>query len=224
MKRLLWLLTVTAILLVACAGPKPTPTAGDMLKRAGDAMLAMKSAQFKLTREGAPVVLDEKNATTFSEATGQYQAPDRVSATLKVSLAGTLLHVDLLWLPEGNFISNPLTGVFEKAPADLPFNGVALFKASGISAVLKDKIQNPKLVGEEKLDDVDTYHLSGEVNGQELAFLSANAFTASGPYPVEVWIEKSTFNLVRVHIAEPNGDGWLIEMFDIGKPVEIKAP
>jgi hypothetical protein len=37
-------------------------------------------------------------------------------------------------------------------------------------------------------------------------------------------MEKSTYNLVRIHIAEPDGNGWLIDVFDINAAIEINAP
>jgi len=100
----------------------------------------------------------------------------------------------------------------------------ALFGAEGIPAVLKGGVQNPKLVGEEKIEDVDTYHLSGEADGKVLAPLTAGALTEGTLYPVDVWIEKATSNLVRVHITEPENNGWLIDVFGFNEPVEITAP
>ena len=55
------------------------------LNRAADAVLRLKSAQFTLTREGAPAFLDEKNGVTFTAAQCSYAAPDRVSCNVKVS-------------------------------------------------------------------------------------------------------------------------------------------
>ena len=224
MRTHFWRLVSSLLLLAGCSRPPPTPTPDQMLDQDAQAVLAMKSAQFTLTREGAPAVLDPQTGTTFTEAAGQYQAPDRVSAKVKVTLFGSVVEVEMRWLPEGNFVSNPLTGQFEAAPAGAAFDGAALFKEGGIPAVLKDKLQNPKLVGEEKVEDVETYHLSGEADGEELSALTAGALTSGTMYPVDVWIEKATSNLVRVHIAEPGGDGWLIDLFDVDQPVEIKAP
>jgi hypothetical protein len=41
---------------------------------------------------------------------------------------------------------------------------------------------------------------------------------------VNIWVAKNTFNIVRFHIAEPDGNGWQIEVYDINVPVEIQAP
>ncbi len=225
MKNFPFILLLVALSLAACSGgPPPTPTPAEMLVKAGDAVLALKSAQFALTREGPAAVLDAKTNLKFTEATGQYQAPDRVSAKVKVDLLGNVVEIEARWLPEGNFVSNPLTKQFQAMPADVAFNGAALFQAEGIPAVFKGGIQNPKLVGEEKIEDVDTYHFSGEADGKVLASLTAGALTEGTLYPVDVWIDKATSNLVRVHITEPENNGWLIDMFSVNEPVEIKAP
>ncbi|HLF01621.1 MAG TPA: LppX_LprAFG lipoprotein [Anaerolineales bacterium] len=218
-------LAIAAALLAACGPtPTPTPTPDELLDRAGEAVLAMTSAQFALTREGAPAVLDPQTNTTFSEATGQYLAPDRVSATAKVTLFGTVAEIQMLWVPEGVYISNPLTGALTKTTIDTAFNGAAMFGVNGAAAVLKDGLTNVQLVGTEKIDEIDAYHLKGEADGAKLGPLTAGALAADKTYPVDVWMDVATSNLVRIHVAESETDGWLLELFDINVPVEIKAP
>ncbi|MBI3244580.1 MAG: LppX_LprAFG lipoprotein [Chloroflexi bacterium] len=227
--RLSFLSVLALIWLAGCGGPStppptPTPTPDEWLDRAAQAALAIKSAQFTLIREGAPAVLDPATNTTFTEAAGKYQSPDRVSADVKVSLFGNVVSVQMLWLPEGNFISNPLTGAFSEAPAGATFNGVAVFGADGIPGVLKDGIQNATLVGAETVEEVETYHLKGEADGDKLAALTADTLAAGTSYPVDVWMNTTTYNPVRLHIAEPDGNGWTIDLFAFDEPVEINAP
>ena len=231
MKKSCLSLVLAMIWATACGGapsptptPIPTPTPDEWLDRAAQAVSGLTSAQFTLTREGKPAVLDVSTNTTFTEATGKYQAPDRVSATLKVSLFGNVVSVETLWLPEGNYISNPLTGSFQPAPASATFNGAAIFAASGIPSVLKDGVHNTTLVGTETIEDVETYHLRGEADGAQLASLAAGVLTAGTSYPVDVWMKTTDWYVVRLHITEPDGNGWLIDLFAINEPVEIKAP
>jgi len=224
MKKFPVMTFLVPLILAACAKPAPSLTPAEMLSKAGDAVLAMKSAKFTLTREGTPALLDAQSNSTFSEAAGEYQAPNRVSAQVKVTVFGNLLQVEMLWLPEGTYMSNPLTGQMTAAPAGVSFDGAALFQAGGIPAVLKSGIQNPKLVGSETVEDVASYHLSGTADGAVLSPLTAGALAAGTQYPVDVWVEKSGFNLVRFHIAEPDGNGWLIDVYDINAAVDIQAP
>jgi hypothetical protein len=202
----------------------PTPNPAEILSKAGDAMLAMKSARFSLLREGEPAVFDAASGMSFTEATGEYQAPDRVHAEVKVSLFGNVVQIEIYWLPEGVFISNPLTRQFESAPGDLGFDGAAMFQADGMPAVLKTGIQNPQRVGMETIEDVETIHITGEADGAVLAPLMAGALESGTLYPVDVWVDKTTYIPVRVHITEPDGNGWLIDLFDINAEIEIQLP
>src|SRR5215467_6408824 len=66
----------------------------DYLNQTANAILALKSDQFVLKREGAPVLLNEKKKITFTSAACAYSAPDRVSCNVKVSLKdGTIVKV-----------------------------------------------------------------------------------------------------------------------------------
>ena len=232
MLKMLFATLTTAIMLVGCTGavtptpipPTPTPTPDELLDRAAQAVSAMTSAQFSLTREGASAVLDPSTHTIFTEATGQYQAPNRVSASVKVSAGETVFQLEMRWLPEGNYITNPLTQTWTKMPPDFKFNGAAVFGPEGMASVLKDGIENVTLVGAETVEDQEAYHLKGEAAGDKVAPITAGLLSAEASYPVEVWMETSLSNVVRVHIAEPDGSGWVIDLFDINRPVDIKAP
>ncbi len=217
------------VLLVACAAPSappptPTPTPDELLDRAAQAILAMNSAKFQVIRQGTPAVLDPATGITMTEATGQYQAPDRVSASIKVNLFGNVVEIQMLWLPEGNFVTNPLTQAFEPAPAETGFDGADLFTPEGMPSVLQDGLQNVVLVGEEAIEGRQTYHLQGEADGESLASVTAGGLASGTVYPVDIWLDVLESYVVRLEITEPDGNGWLIDFFDINEPVEIQAP
>ena len=225
------ILALVAPGLTACASPPaptptpiPTPTPQDRLNRGAQAMLDMQSAKFTLIREGEPATLDPSLGLTFSEASGAYQAPDRVEATIKVGLFGNVIEIRMLWLPEGEFMTNPLTQTFLPTPPELSFDVAALFSPQGFPQVLRDGIQHAEFVASEGLEGVEVEHLRGEADGATLAPLTAGALTPGILYPVDVWIESTTGNVLRVHITEPNDNGWLIELFEIDVPVEISTP
>jgi len=207
-----------------------TPAAGrgaaqTYLTRMADAVLALKSTRFSLTREGTPAVLDEKNSITFTTADCAYAAPDRVSCNVKVSLKnGNILQLTRVWVPEGTFQSNPLTRQFGKAPADANFNGVVLFAKTGIPEILRTAVQKAQVVGRETLQNRPTLHLRGEVSGEKLNPLVGNTLKADVMYPVDCWIDEPSANTVRIHVTEPEGNGWLIDLFGTNEPVDIPTP
>jgi hypothetical protein len=195
------------------------------LNRAADAVLRLKSAQFTLTREGAPAFLDEKNGITFTAAQCSYAAPDRVSCNVRVSSkSGSILQLTRVWVPEGTFQSNPLTRQFAKAPLDSSFNGVVLFARTGIPEILQTSVQKPQLVGKETIRDKSTLHLRGEVRGEKLNPLMGSTLKPELMYPVDLWMEEQSATPLRIHVAEPEGNGWMIELFSANEPVDIPTP
>jgi len=205
------------------AGGKASPQ--EHLNRVAGAVLSLKSAQFTLTREGAPAFLDEKNGVTFTAAQCSYAAPDRVSCNVKVSSrTGSILQLTRVWVPEGTFQSNPLTRQFAKAPADSSFNGVVLFARTGIPAILQASVQKPQVVGNETTRDKRTLHLKGEVRGEHLNPLMGSTLKPGIMYPVDLWMEEQSAIPVRIHVTEPEGNGWLIDIFSPNEPVDIPTP
>jgi LppX_LprAFG lipoprotein len=195
------------------------------LNRVADAILKLKSAQFTLTREGTPAFLDEKNGITFTGAQCLYASPDRVSCNVKIaSKNGTILQVTRVWVPEGTFQSNPLTRQFGKIPADASFNGVVLFARTGVPDILRTGVQKPQQVGAETIRDKSTVHLKGEVSGARMNPLIAGTLKSDAMYPVDLWLEQSSAEPVRMHVTETAANGWLIDIFAVNEPVDIPTP
>jgi hypothetical protein len=195
------------------------------LNRTADAVLALKSTRFSIKREGTPAVLDAKNNITFTAADCVYSAPDRVSCNVKVALKnGSILQLTRVWVPEGTFQSNPLTRQFGKAPADANFNGVVLFARTGVPEILRTAVQTPQVVGSEALENRQTLHLRGKVSGEKLNPLVGSTLKPDVMYPVDCWIEEKSANAVKIHVTEPEGNGWLIELFGTNEPVDIPTP
>jgi hypothetical protein len=221
-------LLVSSIAIAAADAQKAAAgrdTVQTYLNRTADAVLALKSTRFSLKREGTPAVLDEKNNITFTTADCVYAAPDRVSCNVKVALKnGTILQLTRVWVPEGTFQSNPLTKQFGKAPADSNFNGVVLFAKTGIPEILKTGVQQARIVGTETIEGRATLHLHGEVSGEKLNPLVGQTLKPDVMYPVDCWIDEKSANTVRIHVTEPEANGWLIELFGTNEPVEIPTP
>jgi hypothetical protein len=195
------------------------------LNRTADAVLALKSTRFSLKREGTPAVLDAKNGITFTAADCAYSAPDRVSCNVKVSLKnGSIVQLTRVWVPEGTFQSNPLTRQFGKAPADSNFNGVVLFAKTGIPEILRTAVQKAQVVERETLQSRHTLHLQGEVSGEKLNPLVGSTLKPDVMYPVDFWIDEKSANATRIHVTEPEGNSWLIELFGTNEPVDIPTP
>jgi hypothetical protein len=195
------------------------------LNKTADAVLTLKSTRFSLKREGTPAVLDAKTGITFTAADCAYAAPDRVSCDVKVALKnGTILQMTRVWVPEGTFQSNPLTKQFGKVPADSSFNGVVLFAKTGIPDILRTSVQKAQVLEPEAIQNRPTVHLRGEISGEKLNPLVASTLKPEVMYPVDLWTEEKSANAVKIHVTEPEGNGWLIELFGTNEPIDIPTP
>jgi hypothetical protein len=206
--------------------PTPTPTPKELLGQAADATLSVSSLVFTLQREGEPVVFDAATGLKFSEASGEYQAPDRVHARIKAQFGGTLLELEMFWLPEGVITSNPLTGSYSRLGASPAFNAAAALGKDGFPGVLKT-LDDVTRVGPEKIEDVATDHLRGEMDQSKLVDPTGTLralMPAPGLYTVDVWMDATTAYIVRLSLTEPGGSKWLMDLSDFNQPVEIKAP
>jgi len=104
------------------------------------------------------------------------------------------------------------------------FNGAVLFAKTGIPEILRTGVVNPQVAGNETLREKNTLHLKGEVKGDRLIPFIGPLLTADQLYPVDLWMEEQTANPVRIHVTEPAGNGWLIDLFAINTPVDIPSP
>lgn len=204
----------------ACAAPPPSPAA--LVEQAAAKTAALKSVAFDLVRVGEPVLLDPGRGVLFSAAAGEYQARDRVRARVKIVAAGTVLTLEMLWLPEGFYSSNPFTGTFEKLAAP-GFDPAALLR-NEIPALLRSELRSVTLVGTEKIGTADAYHVRAQADGAKLRPLTGGV-VVPGVHTVDLWIDVATSQIVRLIDTEPDGAaGWRLELSGADKPVEIKAP
>ena len=79
-------------------------------------------------------------------------------------------------------------------------------------------------MGKEKLQGKDTLHLKGEVSGEKLNPLVGSTLKPEFMHPVDMWMEEKSSRPVQVHVSEPEGKGWLIELFAMDEPVDIPTP
>ena len=226
---LLLLCVLASSVLVESSQQQPGGGSGaaqSYLNRAADAILALKSTRFSLKHEGTAVYQDDKSGMTISAADCVYVAPDRVSCDVKLALQnGSILQTTRVWVPEGLFQSNPLTRQFAKVPpVEGTFNGAALFARTGIPAILKTALQNPQVVGTERIQNRNTLRLKGGVSGEKLNPLVGFTLKSALTYPFDLWIDEQSANTVRIHVTEPEGNGWLVELSGTNEPMNVPTP
>src|SRR5690606_13295078 len=152
--RLLPVLLVAGLLL-ACGGsdeePTPTPSPQGLIDAATNRFNELDTAHYTLTIDG-DVYLDAQGMLALRGAEGDLQRPDRATAKADIGFAGTTLSVNVVALGQEQYMTNFLTGRWERAPEDLDYNPAVVFDSErGIPGVLRET-RDVTLVGEESLD------------------------------------------------------------------------
>lgn len=221
MKRFMLAGLAAMLFMAAC---QRGPTAQDVLNSASENMTSADTLKFSLERVGDPVQVTLGDTPVgVAGATGEYQAPDSVHATVKATVAGMVSEGEVLWIGSDVYFKHPLLSPdYKQIPVE-GFNAPGIFSAtSGIPNILKT-LTNAQLGDAEDIDGVQAYHLTATAPGEQLTGLTG-APLAAGDASLDIWIATETNQVVRIEVTEADGNGWKLDLFDYGQPVEIPAP
>ncbi len=226
---LVWLLRGCGSEPVPTATPTPDPQA--IAARAGAAMSAVDSLHFTFQRDGAPVFVDAEESLAFRSAEGDYLAPDRMQATVKILAGGFVAEVQVISIGEQQWMTNLLTGRWDEMPAGWGLDPAAFFDSeAGIPHLMANDLVISRFEGPAEVEDLggNYWHLSGEVGGEQVALMSGGLIPAENVV-LDAWIDAETDLIHHVHLLLPDSDPqepteWSIEFSDFGQPVEIQAP
>ncbi len=224
----LWLILLS---ITACRpAPPPDLPPADIVQNAARQMEGTAGFHFLIERVGAPAYVDPPdNTVVFRLAEGDYTAPDRAQAVVRVIAPGLVTDVSVISIDELQWQTNVLTGQWEELPPNWGFNPTVLFDSEvGLQAVLRQDMSDMRLLGTEKLDDALLYKVTGSATGERLYEMSGWLI---GPQPVTVtlWIRPETFALVQAEVVEPEPDAeepsvWLVSFSQFGQTVTIEPP
>jgi lipoprotein LprG len=236
-------MSLTAVMIVGCQGQPesdptaeptltptytPTPDPAAMLREAGQAMQAVESVRFEMSREGAPVYFDPDAQLIFSSAVGQYAAPDSVRAVVRVQGPGITLEVNSISIGDDQWLTNPLTRRWEKLPSGWGFNPAALFDPElGWEPILREDIT--VLEGPLRVDLNGRSHYQFRVTavGSRLPVITAG-LVQDEAIEINIWTQTGT-NLIsqlQFETGDPGGERsqWLITFTEFNQPVTISPP
>ena len=208
--------------------PTPTPTPRDLLNTAAQRFAQINSAHYQLQIAGN-VYLDNQKTLALRGAEGDLARPDSATAKASVALAGANLTIDMIAIGQDEYITNFLTGAWERAPQGLSYNPAILFDAqNGIPGVLS-KVDNVTLVGIETVDGIKAQHLRGTAPRAAVQTLTGTAFQGDA-IDFDIWLAADTEDIHKVVLHDPGtGQGatpttWTLLITNINKPVTITAP
>ena len=164
-------------LLSACGAKATLPEMApeEIMLRSAEAMSAMEGFHFTIDRDGAHAWLDTNHTLSFTYAEGNYLAPDRAEARVRIVGPGLVTNVDVVSVGETQWETNVLTGVWTELPPDWGFNPTILFDAErGLQAVLTEDVSELVLTEPGKLDRTDNlllYRIIGQIHSDRVSAL-----------------------------------------------------
>lgn len=218
---------------MACgqAAPEALPPE-EIIARSVERMTGLDSFHFVIDRSGAPAYLDDEESLSFSRAEGDFIAPDRATADIRVIAPGLVAELSIIAIGEDYWETNLLSGQWQALPTGAGFNPAVLFDPQrGLQPVLENDLTDLQLAGVAELDELPgqkLYRLTGRVAGENLVAMS---YAMIGPQPMDIqlWIAPQTFELYRILITEPTADPadptiWQLDFWNFNTPVTIAPP
>jgi hypothetical protein len=226
-----------ALALVACGGsdskpststsggaPAAGPNAQDLLNKAAAASKTAKTFHFNFTQENGTMPMPLGFRLVSAE--GDYQAPDRIKAAVKAKAASANISVNVAGIGEKTWITNPFTRKWESLP-DTSVSDIA--DPSAIVNALLAGLKDPKIAGEDNVDGVKTYRVTGTIDSSGLR----DAFSTVEPgfkNNVDLWLGADDSLPRRAKIAgqlyrdDPQNVVRQVDLSKFGAPVDIKQP
>lgn len=193
-------------------------------------MRQLDGFRFAIDRDGALAYLDPDETLAFGSGTGDYVAPDRARAQVRIIAPGLVSTVSVISVGAVQWETNVVTGVWSELPPDWGFNPTILFDPSvGIQSILTNDLSNVMLEEPEAVEGELAYRISADVAGDNIHRLSGFLIDPE-TLPITLWIAPETFELLRVQITDPADENqdedsvWVIDFSEFGNVVTIEPP
>lgn len=203
-------------------------TAEQIAQRSAQRSSQVNSFHFTIDLSGRPKTIDPLATLSLRHADGDVARPDRAQSRIKVSVSGLVVEVQAIGIGSQQWLTNPLSQRWESAPANWGYNPSVLFDAQkGIPALLQ-RVTGLTRLSDESLDGKLHYRLSGKINPQDVAPMTAYMVTGSD-VTFTLWVGADDSLLRKVHITEKADAGadpteWDIVLSNFDAPVTIQPP
>lgn len=228
-----------ALFLVGCATANPTPppptatplpTAAELVTQGASRLQTLAGFSFTIAHSGPPAYLDPAGVIALREATGSYVAPDRAQALVTAATPGFVTQIEVISIAATQWQTNVLTGEWEELPPNWGFNPAALFDGElGLQSILVNDVSDLVLVGEETLNEVPLYHVTGTAVADNL-FLLTGGLIGPAPVTVDLWVDSGSGDIHRIIVTEPAASAdaepsiWTVDFSNFGATVAIEPP
>lgn len=210
----------------------PEAVAADVVTSSAEAMGGVTSVEFRLTRGGAPIFIDEFERIALDSLRGQFTVPTRAQAELSVTVNGNLAtRLGAVAIDTEVWISNPVTGDFETLPTGYDIDPSRFFDPEGGWQPLLASLQQPTIVG---IDDRggERYHVRGTAPAEQVSNITVG-LVRDQDVEVDLWIHPVTFLVTAAEFETATGTAtataggastWALELERYGDEFVIEPP
>jgi hypothetical protein len=223
---------IFSLCLAACGSPAtPLPAAADVLAQAAQAMQSLSAVHFVIERSGAPAYVDERETIIFRRAEGDFSAPDRARASVRVIGPALVAEVSVISIGDEYWETNPFTGEWGSY-SGMGYNPAKLFEPeAGLAAFMRSNLGQLQLTGLETIDTgpaAKLFHLTAQAPGEPVMAMTAD-LVGRGHVLLDWWIEPGTFYVIRLRVSEPETDStdptvWIIDFDSFNTLQNIVPP
>jgi hypothetical protein len=201
-------LSATSLAFVGTATPGSVPITSAVSDPQAQAVVDKARARFdqvnalhfSLAVDG-DVYLDTLHSQKLKSADGDLIRPDKVSLTAKASVGPINAQLKFIQVGDQAYLTNILTGKWEKAPAGFAYDPRVVFdQTMGVSAILGN-VRGWTLVGNEKVNGVDTQHVRGPVPVATVNALVSSSLRGDN-VDVDIYVEPKNNDVVRFVLSE----------------------
>lgn len=199
----------------------PLPDAATLLKQSADYTRAQQSVHIVLAVNGKIAKL------TLTKLTGDLTMTPAVAAQGNASLSMGGMSVDAPFVVYGGDLYASLTGggaLSSFGPADKIYDiGAILNPNTGLANVLSN-MSDPKAVGRETINGVNTVKVTGTVS-QDAVNKLVPQLKIGTPLPGTAWIaDDNNHELIQSQLEVTPGNNLQMTLSDWGKPVTVNKP
>jgi outer membrane lipoprotein-sorting protein len=201
----------------------PAVSADEVIKKASTAIQTPKSFHFTLATEN----MHNLDGLWLTKADGDALKPDKMRGKVTARRSGFTFTAEVVVDGKNQWWTDPLSGRWEPMPAY--FDVSQLFNPAKGAADILASVKGLSSDGEEKILDVSSYRIKGEVPPDSLRALTPEVNVKTN-IPVTMWVGGRDFLLRRVRLqgalieGEPSNIVRIITISDYDKEIKIETP
>lgn len=201
--------------------------AEQLLEEAAEQWSDTDTVHFDLNVDGT-TYLDVNETIELDSVEGDLKRPDQAKADASIQIGFASFDVGLIIIGDDAYMTNFLTGNWERAPSDFAFKPALFFdEEHGIGGVL-ESMTDVELGDESTVGGTRVTEVTGIVDQQDISQLVGGSLEGE-EISVTLWIDSGSGDLLQISLSEPDDvDGdpttWIIAFSKHNDPVTIEEP